>query len=113
VLLSTAMRSGARKRKSSKPTRTRASRWSARVTRDSDALDLEKSVFKSSSPRRIAQSLKRSAEASRRRKGTPFQSAMSMLNFYVNRGGSNLSARRKDVLNRAKRELRHAFGREE
>lgn len=81
--------------------------------RKSDALDLEPSVFKSSSPRRIALSLKRSAEASRRRKGTPFQSAMSMLNFYVNRGGSNLSAHRKEVLNRAKRELRHVFGRDE
>jgi len=75
-------------------------------------LDLEKSIFRSSSPRHIALSLKRSAEASHRRKGTPFQSAMSMLNFYVNRGGSNLSAHRRDVLNRAKRELRHAFGRE-
>jgi hypothetical protein len=81
--------------------------------RSSDALDLEPSVFKSSNPRRIALSLKRSAEASRRRKGTPFQSAMSMLNFYVNRGGSNLSARRKEVLNRAKRELRHVFGRDD
>jgi hypothetical protein len=81
--------------------------------RKSDALDLEPSVFKSSSPRRIALSLKRSAETSRRRKGTPFQSAMSMLNFYLNRGGSNLSARRKEVLNRAKRELRHVFGRDE
>ena len=97
------MRSGARKQKT---------RWSAKVTRDSDALDLQKSIFKSSSPKRIAASLKRSAEASRKRKGTPFQSAMSMLNFYVNRGGTNLSAHRKDVLNRAKQELRHAFGRE-
>ncbi len=90
----------------------RGKRWSSQVTRHSDALDLEASIFKSSSPKRIAQSLKRSAEASRKRKGTPFQSAMSMLNFYVNRGGSNLSAHRKDVLNRAKRELRHVFGRE-
>jgi len=87
-------------------------RWSADVMRHSDALDLERSVFKSGSPRHIAQSLKRSAEASHRRKGTPYQSAMSMLNFYVNRGGANLSTHRKDVLNRAKRELRHVFGRE-
>ena len=79
--------------------------------RHSDALDLEKSVFKSASPRRIALSLKRSAETSHRRKGTPFQSAMSMLNFYINRGGANLTGHRKDVLNRAKRELRTAFGR--
>ena len=82
------------------------------MTRHSDALDLEPQVFKSSSPKRIAQSLKRSAETSRRRKGTAYQSAMSMLNFYVNRGGANLSTHRKDVLNRAKRELRHVFGRD-
>lgn len=77
----------------------------------SDALDLEPSVFKSASPKRIAESLKRSAQVSRRRKGTAFQSAMSMLNFYVNRGGNNLSPHRRDVLERAKRELRHVFGR--
>jgi hypothetical protein len=88
-----------------------SSRWSGGVTRHSNALDLEQSVFKGSSPRRIAASLKRSAEASKRRKGTPFQSAMSMLNFYINRAGSHLSARRKDILTRAKSELRHAFGR--
>ncbi|HVY82073.1 MAG TPA: DUF3175 domain-containing protein, partial [Steroidobacteraceae bacterium] len=64
----------------------------------SDALDLEQSVFKSPSPRHIALSLKRSAEASTRRKGTPYQSAMSMLNFYINRGGRNLSKSRKAIL---------------
>jgi len=93
------------------PTR-RAGRWSSEVTRRSDALDLEKSVFTAQSADRIARSLKRSAERSTRRKGTPFQSAMSMLNFYLNRGGSNLSGRRKRVLQRAKVELRKAFGRE-
>jgi putative cell wall-binding protein len=82
------------------------------VTRRSNALDLESNVFKQSSPRRIALSLKRSAEASRRRKGTPYQSAMSMLSFYMNRGGSNLSAKQKDVLKRAQAELRRIFHRE-
>lgn len=85
--------------------------WSAEVMRRSDALDLEDKVFKSSDPRRIAVSLKHSAEVSRRRKGTPFQSAMSMLNFYLNRAGRNLPADRKEVLRRAKDELRTAFGR--
>jgi hypothetical protein len=89
------------------------SRWSGEVTRHSNALDLERSVFTSSSPRRIAVSLKRSAESSKRRKGTPFQSAMSMLNFYINRAGSHLSARRKAILARAKEELRSAFGRDQ
>jgi Protein of unknown function (DUF3175) len=68
----------------------------------SDALDLESNVFKSTSARRIAASLKRSAESSRRRKGTPFQSAMSMLNFYINRAGHNLPERQKQVLTNAK-----------
>jgi putative cell wall-binding protein len=85
--------------------------WSARVTRESDALDLERKVFSQASPRRIAASLKRSAERSRRRKGTPFRSAMSMLTFYINRAGNNLPARRRAVLERAKDELRAAFGR--
>ena len=86
--------------------------WSAEVTRKSNALDLKSNIFKSSSPRRIASSLKRSAESSKRRKGTPFQSAMSMLNFYVNRAGKNLPAGRKHVLAQAKTELRRLFGRE-
>jgi hypothetical protein len=86
--------------------------WSADVTRHSNALDLESRVFASTNPRRIALSLKRSAEASRRRKGTPYQSAMSMLNFYINRAGTGLPANQKKVLERAKPELRKAFGRE-
>lgn len=88
-------------------------RWSADVMRRSDALDLEGSVFKLRSARKIAASLKHSAEASRRRKGTPYQSAMSMLNFYINRAGRDLPARRKHVLELAKSELRKAFGKEE
>jgi Protein of unknown function (DUF3175) len=86
-------------------------KWSARVTQRSDALDLQPAIFSSDSPRRIARSLKRSAERSTRRKGTPYQSAMSMLNFYINRGGRNLPQRRKSILERAKPELRKAFGR--
>jgi hypothetical protein len=85
--------------------------WSGRVTRESNALDLDAKVFNQASARKIAASLKRSAKRSRRRKAKPFQSAMSMLNFYINRAGKNLPARRKNVLNRAKEELRHAFGR--
>jgi Protein of unknown function (DUF3175) len=88
-----------------------ARKWSADVTRHSDALDLERDVFKSDDPKRIAASLKRSAESSERRKSEPFRSAMSMLSFYINRGGSNLSARRKRTLERAKDELRRLFGR--
>ncbi len=84
-------------------------RWSAQVTRHSNALDLESKVFTQSDPRRIALSLKRSAERSRRRKATPYQSAMSMLNFYINRAGSGLSAQQKRQLNRAKEELRKVF----
>jgi hypothetical protein len=87
------------------------SRWSAEVTRRSDALDLEPAVFRKSSGRAIAESLKRSAERSRRRKGTAYQSAMSMLNFYVNRAGRQLPARRRAVLERAKNELRRLYGR--
>ena len=85
--------------------------WSGRVTRESSALDLDRGVFTWSDPKRIATSLKRSAERSKRRKADPFRSAMSMLTFYVNRGGKNLSQNRKRVLERAKTELRHQFGR--
>ena len=81
--------------KESSTKKPRGKRWSAQVTKHSDALDLENKVFTLRSPRQIALSLKRSAEASERRKGTPFQSAMSMLNFYINRAGKNLSQSRK------------------
>ncbi len=89
----------------------KTSYWSANVTKHSDALDLEKDVFTKKSPREVALSLKHSAEASKRRKGTPYQSAMSMLNFYINRAGRNLSESRKRTLERAKGELRTLFGR--
>jgi Protein of unknown function (DUF3175) len=99
--------SSARHTKNRKPTR----RWSARVTRESDALDLKKGVFSKRSPKAIARSLKRSAERSHRRKSDPYRSAMSMLTFYINRAGRNLPAGRKKVLQRAKKELRKEFGR--
>src|SRR5215469_6006658 len=86
-------------------------RWSSEVTRKSKAMDLERSVFKKSDPRAIAKSLKRSAERSTRRKFPPFRSAMSMLNFYINRGGANIPATRKKVLVQAKNELRKLFQR--
>ena len=85
--------------------------WSADVTHNSNALDLEKSVFAKEKPRDIALSLKHSAERSKRRKGTPYQSAMSMLTFYINRAGRNLPKSRLSVLDGAKTELRKAFGR--
>lgn len=88
-----------------------ARKWSARVTERSDAMTLENDVFKQRSPAAIAHSLKRSAERSHRRKSSPFRSAMSMLNFYINRAGKNLSAAKKKKLERAKEELREAFGR--
>ena len=86
-------------------------RWSRHVTEHSDALTLEKGVFTSRDPKRIAASLKRSAEKSRRRRGNPFRSALSMLTFYINRAGKDLSKRDKDRLENAKDELRQAFGR--
>ena len=88
-----------------------ARRWSGEVTRKSDALDLEAGVFGKRTPRAVALSLKRSAEGSTRRRGTPFQSAMAMLNFYINRAGKKLPDERRAVLEQAKDELRKAFGR--
>ena len=87
-------------------------KWSAGVTQRSDAMDLEGGVFKKSSARQIALSLKRSVERSSRRKSPPFRSAMSMLNFEINRAGKNLSAQRRAILNQAKVELREIFHRE-
>jgi len=86
-------------------------RWSGRVTERSDALDLERRVFTKSDPRAIARSLKRSAERSRRRKTGPFQSAMSMLTFYINRAGRHLSRTDRARLEAAKEELRELYGR--
>lgn len=87
------------------------SRWSADVTEHSHALDLQPKVFKLDDPAEIARSLRRSAEQSRQRKSTPFRSAMSMLNFYINRAGKNLSQRDRRRLERAKDELRALYGR--
>lgn len=97
-----------RKNKSRQPRK-----WSAKVTKTSDALDLKREIFKSHDPKQIAKSLKNSASRSRRKKGTPYQSAMSMLNFYINRAGRNLPKQQKEVLEQAKGELRSVFGKEE
>jgi hypothetical protein len=85
-------------------------KWSAKVTRDSHALVLDKGVFQRRSARDIAKSLKRSAERSRARKSSPLRSALSMLTFYINRAGSNLPAGRRRTLEAAKDELRQLFG---
>ncbi|HET7197907.1 MAG TPA: DUF3175 domain-containing protein [Burkholderiales bacterium] len=92
-------------------TSTSSRRWSARVMRRSNALDLEKGVFTKRSARAVALSLKRSAEHSRRRKSSPFRSAMSMLNFEINRAGRGMSKSRRELLERAKGELRRLYGR--
>jgi len=86
-------------------------KWSNKVTKKSFALDLEEGIFTWNNPRKIALSLKKSAENSIRRKAKPFQSAMSMLNFYINRAGKNLRPGRKKILEQAKTELRRAFKR--
>ena len=94
------------------PATKRNQRWSGEVTRHSNALDLEAGVFKHRDPRAIAVALKRSAEASDRRRSSPYRSAMSMLTFYINRAGKDLPAPQKRVLEEAKDELRKAFGRD-
>jgi hypothetical protein len=86
-------------------------RWSQRVTESSDALDLESGVFTFDDPRRIAQSLKESAERSNRKKAGSFRSAMSMLTFYINRTGTKLSTTQRERLELAKNELRELYGR--
>jgi Protein of unknown function (DUF3175) len=87
-------------------------RWSHRVTEESDALDLKRGVFKLTSAKKIAASLKRSAEHSSRRKTGAYRSALSMLTFYINRAGKNLPKAQRDRLQRAKTELKHQFGRD-
>jgi len=87
-------------------------RWSGKVTRESHALQLESGIFTWNDPKKIAGSLKNSALKSKQRKAQPFASAMSMLNFYMNRAGKNLSNQQKTILNQAKSELRKLFGRE-
>ena len=84
--------------------------WSVKVIKESNALGLEEGVFTFDDPVKIAKSLKESAETSTRKKTKPFQSAMSMLNFYINRAGKNLPKNRKNVLEKAKVELRKLFG---
>jgi hypothetical protein len=91
-------------------TKTHPKRWSGEVTRKSNAMDLDAGVFTYDDSRRNARSLKHSADVSTRRKSDPFRSAMSMLNFYINRAGSNLTQERRNTLEDAKRELRRAFG---
>jgi uncharacterized protein DUF3175 len=99
------------KRTAARKPRAAAKLWSGHVTKHSRALDLEAGVFTWKDPKRIAASLKRSAEASTRRKADPYRSALSMLTFYINRAGRNLPEARKSVLRRAKGELRKAFAR--
>lgn len=91
----------------------RKHRWSKKVTEHSDALDLEDNVFKKDDPHEIAASLKKSAKRSRRKKTNAFRSAMSMLNFYINRAGKNLSQKRQEKLEQAKDELRALFGKDQ
>jgi hypothetical protein len=98
-----------KKRKKFKPSMD-GKRWSQRVTRESDALTLERGVFTKRTPRAIAKSLKRSADRSRRRKSDPYRSAMSMLVFYINRAGKGLSKTRKQKLEMAKDKLRELYG---
>jgi hypothetical protein len=101
--------SATRKKKAHAP--RRGTKWSAEVAARSDALDLEPGVFRKTSPRAIAMSLKKSAERSRRLRASPFQSAMSMLNLFINRAGRTLDEGRRRILERAKDELRRLFGR--
>jgi len=97
---------------SSKKPPTKSKRWSQRVTKESDALDLKRGVFTLTDPKKIAASLKRSAERSSRRKTGAYRSALSMLTFYINRAGKTLPKTQRDRLQRAKAELKHQFGTE-
>jgi hypothetical protein len=106
-------RKAARKTTARKPAKkTSPKRWSQRVTRESGALDLKRGVFTLTDPKKIAASLKRSAEHSSRRKAGAYRSALSMLTFYINRAGKTLPKTQRDRLQRAKTELKHQFGRE-
>ncbi|MCG2629856.1 DUF3175 domain-containing protein [Bradyrhizobium sp. WYCCWR 13023] len=110
----TARKNTSARRSAARKSTKRASpkRWSQRVTKESDALDLKRGVFKLTSPRKIAASLKRSAEHSARRKTGAYRSALSMLSFYINRAGKTLPKTQRERLERAKVELKRAFGRE-
>ena len=92
--------------------RTTGKRWSGRVTSTRHAMDLQPGVFTSNDPKKIAATVFRSAKRSRRRKADPYRSALSMITFYVNRGGRNLPPRKKAVLQQAKLELKHIAGRD-
>jgi hypothetical protein len=103
--------SGSARKRATKTAKRGGRKWSHKVTERSDALDLRGGVFKLNDPKKIAASLKRSAERSKRRKADPYRSAQSMLTFYINRAGKDLPASRKSKLERAKNELRRQFGR--
>lgn len=102
-------KTGSAKSATKKSQKASPKKWSKKVTETSDAMDLQKDVFKSKDPKKIAGSVKRSAEKSKRKKAGPFQSAMSMINFYENRGGKNISASQKKVLDKSKDELRKLY----
>jgi len=106
-----ALKTGKERRQSAK--KQVPKKWTKQVPEHSNAMDLEKDVFKLKDPQKIAASIKRSAEKSKRKKAEPFQSAMSVINFYKNRGGKNISASQKKVLDHSKDELRKLFGSEE
>jgi Protein of unknown function (DUF3175) len=108
-------KAGSASRKASatrKKASAKSNRWSQRVTKESDALDLKHGVFTLADPKKIAASLKRSAEQSKRRKAGAYRSALSMLTFYINRAGKTLPKTQRDRLQRAKTELKHQFGRD-
>jgi len=107
----TARKASSARRKFAAP-KASPKRWSQRVTRESDALDLKHGVFKLTNPKKIAASLKRSAERSSRRKAGAYRSALSMLTFYINRAGKTLPKTQRDRLQRAKTELKHQFGKD-
>jgi hypothetical protein len=108
----TATRKASPARHKVSPGKSTSKRWSQRVTRESDALDLKHGVFKLTDPKKIAASLKRSAERSSRRKSGAYRSALSMLTFYINRAGKTLPETQRNRLERAKGELKHQFGRD-
>ena len=101
-----------RPRKRTTAKKSSSKRWSQQVTQESDALDLKRGVFKLTSAKKIAASLKRSAEHSSRRKAGAYRSALSMLTFYINRAGKTLPKTQRARLERAKVELKHQFGKE-
>jgi len=109
----TATRKAGSARRKTSAKKASPKRWSQRVTKESDALDLKKGVFTLRDPKRIAASLKRSAKHSSRRKAGAYRSALSMLTFYINRAGRSLPKTQRDRLQRAKTELKRAFGRDE